>query len=79
MIGRKRPGIRQEALGLCSPPIDAEGVHFEHANAADTGCEMLLSLAPGVESGRIQICIPFFGEQAIQGLESVRRGVELPP
>ena len=38
-----------EMLGLCSPAIDAEGVHVEHANSANTGCEMLLSLALGYE------------------------------
>jgi len=39
---------------------------------------MLLGSAPGVESGGVQVWISFFGKQAIQGLESMRRRIELP-
>src|SRR5205807_5985720 len=46
VIWRKCPGIRQEALGLCSPAIDAESVHLKHANTANTRREMLLGSAP---------------------------------
>ena len=45
MLRRECSRIRQETPGFCSSTIQVEGVHVEHANPANTGIEMLLSLA----------------------------------
>ena len=78
MIGWERPGIRQETLRLRSPAIQTEGMDFEHADPANTRGEMILSLAPSLEGGGVQIGKCLFDKQAIQRLESVRRRVKLP-
>ena len=78
MIGWERPGIRQEARGLRSPAIQTEGMGFEHADPANTRGEMILSLAPSLEGGGVQVRKCLFDQQAIQRLESVRRRVKLP-
>jgi hypothetical protein len=54
-------------------------MYFEHPYPANTGCEMALGFAPGGESGGIQVCVSVFGEQAIQRLKDMRRGIKLPP
>jgi hypothetical protein len=53
-------------------------MHIEHANPANTGGEVLLSFAPGFEGGGVQIRVSFPGKQTIQGLERMRRRIELP-
>jgi hypothetical protein len=52
-------------------------MHIEHANPANTGGEVLLSFAPGVESCGGQVWVSFLGKQTIQGLERMGCGIEL--
>ena len=79
MVRRKCLGIGQEAPGLCSAAIYTESMYFEHSRPANTGCEMLLSFAPGFKAGSVQVWVTFFGKEAIQILQSVRCRIEPPP
>jgi hypothetical protein len=54
-------------------------MYFEHSRPANTGCEMLLSFAPGFKAGSVQVWVTFFGKEAIQILQSVRCRIEPPP
>src|SRR5580700_622153 len=71
VVGRESRWIREETLWLGAPPVSAEVIDLEHADAAHTRSEVLLRSAPTLKSRRSQVFVHagLLMKKAIQRLQ----------